>query len=52
MAEEITLKSNDTFRNYCLLAGGWALLRNIGVEMGIDIDHPVKVSKVGNPFEG
>ncbi len=48
----LEIQINDTFRNYCLLAGGWALLRNIGVEMGIDIDHPVKASKVGNPFEG
>lgn len=46
----LEVKVNDIFRNYCLLAGGWALLRNVAANLGIDIDHPLKASKVGNPF--
>lgn len=41
----------NTFKNYCLLASGWGLLRNIAHSLQIDIDHPEKASKVGNPFE-
>lgn len=48
----LEIEINETFRNYCLLAGGWAVLRNVAIELGIDIDHPVKASKVGNPFTG
>lgn len=48
----LKVELNETFKNYCLLAGGWGLLRNIGNKLGIDIDHPVKASKVGNPFQG
>lgn len=46
----LEVKVNETFKNYCLLAGGWGLLRNVANKLGIDIDHPVKASKVGNPF--
>jgi glutamine---fructose-6-phosphate transaminase (isomerizing) len=46
----LEIQVNETFNNYCLLAGGWAVLRNVASELDIDIDHPVKVSKVGNPF--
>jgi len=48
----LKVEVNETFKNYCLLSGGWGLLRNVGNKMGIDIDHPVKASKVGNPFNG
>ena len=41
-----------TFSNYCLLAGGWGILRNIGNTLNLDMDHPEKASKVGNPFNG
>ena len=50
--QTIKIEINETFKNYCLLSSGWGLLRNIANRMGIDIDHPVKASKVGNPFEG
>lgn len=46
----LEVKINDNFRNYCLLSGGWGLLRNVANRLGIDIDHPVKASKVGNPY--
>ena len=41
---------NETFSNYCLLAAGWGLLRSVGNELQLDIDHPEKASKVGNPY--
>ncbi len=46
----LKVELNETFKNYCLLSGGWGLLRNVGNKLGIDIDHPIKASKVGNPF--
>ncbi len=46
----VKVKINDKFRNYCLLSGGWGLLRNVANKLQIDIDHPEKASKVGNPF--
>lgn len=42
----------NNFKNYILLASGWGLLRNIANSLQIDIDHPEKASKIGNPFEG
>lgn len=44
--------SDGTFVNYCLLAAGWGILRNVANKLNLDIDHPEKASKVGNPFEG
>lgn len=41
---------NDTFKNYCFLSAGWGLLRNVANYNKIDIDHPEKASKVGNPY--
>ncbi len=48
---DIKIAVNKTFENYCYLAGGWGLLRNIANKLSLDVDHPEKVSKVGNPFE-
>ena len=48
----LNVELNEAFKNYCLLSGGWGLLRNVAKKLGIDIDHPVKASKVGNPFNG
>lgn len=47
----LNLQLNENFKNYCFLSGGWALLRNIANHLDLDIDHPEKASKVGNPFE-
>lgn len=41
----------NTFRNYILLASGWGLLRSVAKKLQIDIDHPEKASKIGNPFQ-
>lgn len=41
---------NETFKNYCLLAGGWGLLKNIVKFLNIDMDHPQKITKVGMPY--
>lgn len=46
----LKIGTNEYFNNYCLLAGGWALLRNIANYLRIDIDHPKKIQKVGNPY--
>src|SRR3989344_4511628 len=48
----VKIEVNGTFVDYCLLAAGWGILRNIGNKLNLDIDHPEKASKVGNPFEG
>ncbi len=50
--EGLNIEINETFRNYCLLSGGWALLRNVANYLQIDIDHPQKATKIGNPFTG
>lgn len=47
----IKIRLNASFKNYCLLAGGWGILRSVANKLKIDIDHPEKASKVGNPFE-
>ncbi len=46
----LDIEMGTIFRNYCLLAGGWALLRNVANELKLDIDHPLRVRKVGNPY--
>lgn len=46
----VMVEINDVFSNYCLLAGGWGILRNIAHALKLDIDHPQKASKIGNPF--
>ena len=46
----VKVEVNDTFSNYCLLTAGWGILRNIGNKLNLDMDHPEKASKVGNPF--
>lgn len=49
--EGIKIKSTPYFENYCLLAGGWGLLKSIAKKLNIDIDHPKKALKVGNPYK-
>ena len=48
----VKIKSNEFFNNYCLLAGGWGLLRNVANELRINMDKPKKAVKVGNPYKG
>ena len=48
----IKIKSTPYFENYCLLAGGWGLLRSIAKKLRINIDKPKKALKVGNPYKG
>ena len=50
--EGIKIKSTPFFENYCLLAGGWGLLRVVAGKLNIDIDKPKKALKVGNPYKG
>src|SRR3989338_645503 len=50
--EGVKIKSTPYFENYCLLAGGWGLLRNIAKKQNINIDKPKKALKVGNQYKG
>jgi len=50
--EGIKIKLTPYFENYCLLAGGWGLLRNIAKKINIDMDKPKKAVKIGNPYKG
>ena len=52
LIDGIKLSSAPYFENYCLLAGGWGLLRNIAKKLNLDIDKPKKALKVGNPYKG
>jgi len=49
-----TIKITDAgeLSNYAYLAAGWNILVEVGVHLGIDLDHPVRARKVGNEFEG
>lgn len=38
--------------NFVYLAAGWNILVEVGVHLGIDLDHPVRARKVGNEFVG
>ena len=48
----VKIKSTPYFENYCLLAAGWGLLKNIAKKQNINIDKPRKAVKVGNPYKG
>lgn len=48
----ITIKSTPFFENYCLLAGGWGLLKDIAKKLNLNIDKPKKAVKIGNPYKG
>ena len=48
----IKIKSTPYFEDYCLLAGGWGLLRAVARKLDIDMDKPKKALKVGNPYKG
>ncbi len=47
----IIVKKNSYFENYCLLVAGWGLLLKTAKKIGIDIDKPRKIVKVGNPYK-
>ncbi len=46
----VIVKSNRLFENYCYLVSSWNLFRRVANRLKIDIDHPKKISKVGNPL--
>jgi glutamine---fructose-6-phosphate transaminase (isomerizing) len=52
LIDGIKIKSTPYFENYCLLAGGWGMLRKLAKRLNIDIDKPKKALKVGNPYKG
>jgi len=49
-----TIKTPDVgeLSNFVYLAAGWNILVEVGVHLGIDLDHPVRARKVGNEFVG
>ena len=49
-----TIKIADVgeLNNFVYLAAGWNILVEVGVRLGIDLDHPVRARKVGNEFVG
>jgi len=49
--ETITIPLAKGFENYCYLVAGWNLLKHIGHKLGVDMDHPKKVTKVGNEYK-
>lgn len=48
----IRIPDGGPFRNYLELAAGWNLLVEIGLQLGIDLDKPVRARKVGNEVVG
>lgn len=49
-----TIKIADVgeLNNFVYLAAGWNILVEVGIRLGIDLDHPVRARKVGNEFVG
>ncbi len=48
----IKVPNAGELRNFVYLAAGWNLLVDAGLELGIDLDKPVRARKVGNEYEG
>jgi len=49
-AHSIIIPDAGEFQNYVELAAGWNLLVETGLELGIDLDTPVRARKVGNEY--
>ncbi|MCQ2059503.1 MAG: SIS domain-containing protein [Bacteroidaceae bacterium] len=47
----IIVPNVGTFQQYVYLCAGWNLLVEIGISLGIDLDHPSRARKVGNQFQ-
>jgi glucosamine--fructose-6-phosphate aminotransferase (isomerizing) len=39
-------------QSYVSMCGGWNVLVEVGMKLGIDLDKPVRARKVGNEFVG
>lgn len=48
----IRIQSVKGFDEYVQLAAGWNLLVEVGIQLDIDLDKPVRARKVGNEFLG
>lgn len=51
-AHSIVIPQGGEYHSYLELAAGWNLLVEIGLNLGIDLDKPVRARKVGNEFSG
>ncbi|HUX52648.1 MAG TPA: sugar isomerase, partial [Spirochaetia bacterium] len=40
------------FGSYVQLVAGWSLLVEAGIELGINLDRPIRARKVGNEYPG
>ena len=47
---EIIIPYGGQYAEYVQLAAGWNLLVETGIELGIDIDKPLRARKIGNEF--
>ncbi len=48
----VRLPAADARSGYVSMAGGWNLLVETGIRLGIDLDKPQRARKVGNEFTG
>ncbi|MEZ6067782.1 MAG: SIS domain-containing protein [Planctomycetaceae bacterium] len=48
----ILLPDVGTLNSFVQMAGGWNVLVDVGLALGIDVDKPVRARKVGNEFTG
>ena len=48
----IIIPDGGKYSDYVELAGGWNLLVETGISLGIDLDKPVRARKVGNEYTG
>ena len=46
----IKIPDGGQYKTYVELAGGWNVLVEIGLALGIDLDKPVRARKVGNEY--
>lgn len=49
-AHSVVIPESGDFQDYVELAAGWNLLVETGLELGIDLDTPVRARKVGNEY--
>ncbi|MBI9016114.1 MAG: sugar isomerase [Phycisphaerae bacterium] len=46
----IKVKDAEALTTYVMLAAGWNILVEVGIELNIDLDKPVRARKIGNAY--